>query len=179
MSAQRAVASKVRAQAEARRAAEAARREAARAEAKQQAAQTEAAQKAALAEAARLKAARAEAARRKSRAETTVGGVATPPTETTRGDGARPKPPAAFPKIDLIAKAEGPSAVARTTAPPAPAATPRAPPPVRPSGAVIGSYVLQENANALRDYYRARKIRAEVELTLVNGRPLYRVRVWR
>jgi len=44
---------------------------------------------------------------------------------------------------------------------------------------VVGGYALRENANALRDYYRGQKIRAVVEESVVNGRPLYRVRIWR
>jgi hypothetical protein len=44
---------------------------------------------------------------------------------------------------------------------------------------VVGSYALRENADALRDYYRGRSIRAAVEETTINGRLMYRVRVWR
>ncbi|MBL8248350.1 MAG: SPOR domain-containing protein, partial [Candidatus Competibacter sp.] len=46
-------------------------------------------------------------------------------------------------------------------------------------GTVAGSYALQENASALRDYYRSQNIRAAVESIMVNGRPMYRVRIWR
>ena len=41
-----------------------------------------------------------------------------------------------------------------------------------------GSYAVQENAIALRNYYRTQHIRAEVERTTVNGRPLYVTCVW-
>ena len=46
-------------------------------------------------------------------------------------------------------------------------------------GSVVASYAMQENANALRDYYRSQKIRAVVEETEFGGRPLYRVRIFR
>ena len=46
-------------------------------------------------------------------------------------------------------------------------------------GSVVGSYALQENAYALRDYYRSQNVRAEAEKMIVNDRPMYQVRVWR
>ena len=98
--------------------------------------------------------------------------------EAPRTESTRPKSPAALPKIELVAKSQAPTAAARPAAPP-PAAAPTPAPPATAGGAVVGSYALRENANALRDYYRSQKIRAVVEETVANGRPLYRVRIWR
>ena len=44
---------------------------------------------------------------------------------------------------------------------------------------MAGSYAIQENAFAVRDQYRGRNIRAEVERIMVSGRPMYQVRIWR
>ncbi|HAS50573.1 MAG TPA: hypothetical protein DCS21_02000, partial [Gammaproteobacteria bacterium] len=46
-------------------------------------------------------------------------------------------------------------------------------------GSVAGSYAIQENAFAVRDQYRSRNIRAEVDRIMVGDRPMYQVRVWR
>ena len=46
-------------------------------------------------------------------------------------------------------------------------------------GSVVGSYAMQVNANAVRDYYRSQKIRAVVEEVMANGRAIYQVRIWR
>ncbi len=126
-------------------------------------------------------AARAEAARRKAQAEATRVGIANTRPEAPRTDSVRPKPPAALPKIQLVAKSEPPTTAARPPAASAPAATPPRPQPPPPSagGAVVGSYALRENANALRDYYRSQKIRVAVEEFVANGRPMFRVRIWR
>ena len=129
------------------------------------------AQKSAQAEIARTETARAEAARRTAQAETAPARTGTPVSEA-----ARSKPSAALPKIELVSRAE-----------PAPRS---APAPLRSEsaastssplsgGAVVGSYALQENAYALRDYYRSQNVRAGVERVMANGRPMYQVRVWR
>jgi len=99
-----------------------------------------------------------------------------------RTDSVRVKPPAALPKIELVAKSEAPVAAQRPPTTPAPAVAPprpQQPPPASAGGTVVGSYALRENANALRDYYRGQKIRAEVEQAMINGRQMYRVRIWR
>ena len=156
------------AQVENSRAAQAARREAARADAAQKAAQADAAQKTEQAEAARREAARAETARKAAQTESA-------------------KPAVTLPKLQLVSRAES-TATAREPGPPSPTATapaPRSAPNLPPSsapvsgGTVAGSYALQENATALRDYYRSQNIRAAVEQITVNGRPMYRVRIWR
>ena len=105
---------------------------------------------------------------------------------------ARPTPTLAAPtaaptRIPTQAPTRAPTAAptaaptrAPTSAPTsAPAAAPPQSPTANTSGAVVASYALRENANALRDYYRSQKIRAVVEETAANGRPLYRVRIWR
>ncbi|MDG4583705.1 MAG: SPOR domain-containing protein, partial [Candidatus Competibacter sp.] len=112
--------------------------------------QAEAARRAAQAEAAR-RAAQAEAARRKAQAEA-----------------ARAKPlTTALPQIELVAKPRTPAA-----APSPPAAAPTG------GSVVVASFALQDNAYAVRDRYRSRNIRAAVEQTTANGRPLYLVRIW-
>ncbi|MEI2783432.1 MAG: hypothetical protein V9H25_20235 [Candidatus Competibacter sp.] len=85
-----------------------------------------------------------------------------------------------MPKIELLAKSEAPTATPRP-APPAAAPAPTHPqqPASAGGGTVAGSYALQENANALRDYYRSQNVRAAVERINANGRPMYQVRIWR
>jgi hypothetical protein len=83
--------------------------------------------------------------------------------------------PPTLPKLELVSRSE-------TPAPPqAPAPPPRQPTPANPAsgGSVAGSYAIQENAFAVRDQYRSRNIRAEVERIMVSGRPMYQVRIWR
>lgn len=46
-------------------------------------------------------------------------------------------------------------------------------------GTIGGSYAVQENAIALRNYYRTQNIRAEVKRTTVYGRLLYVTCIWR
>jgi hypothetical protein len=46
------------------------------------------------------------------------------------------------------------------------------------SSSVAGSYSIQENANALRDYYLVQNIRAVVERVTIDGRQIYQVRIW-
>lgn len=103
-------------------------------------------------EATRQKAARAEAARRKAQAEA-----------------ARAKPPTVAPPIELVARSQPPV----TPDPPAAPATGGG------GGTVVATYAMQDNAYAVRDRYRSRNIRAAVEQTTANGRPLYLVRIWR
>ncbi|HRD67659.1 MAG TPA: hypothetical protein PKY50_16060, partial [Candidatus Competibacter sp.] len=139
-----------------------------------EAAQAEAARKVAQAEAARAEAARADAARRKAQVEAArsrdAGNNARPPSPQAPIN-AKAKPPAALPKIELLAKSETASAMPR---PPAPR-----PRPAPAGGAVVGRYALQENANALRDYYRSQNVRVAIEQITANGRPMYQVRIWR
>ncbi|HRE56126.1 MAG TPA: hypothetical protein PLP22_15215, partial [Candidatus Competibacter sp.] len=88
----------------------------------------------------------------------------------------RVKPTPALPKIELLAKSE-PVAALPPQRPPAPVV--RSQPAPTGTSTVAGRYALQENANALRDYYRSQNIRVAVEPINVNGRPMYQVRVWR
>ncbi|MFZ1831058.1 MAG: hypothetical protein WAW42_20315, partial [Candidatus Competibacteraceae bacterium] len=105
---------------------------------------------------------RAEAARRKAQAES---------TQTARTTPVRSSP--ALPTLELVSRSE--------TRPSPPAPPPRQPTLANPAshGAVAGSYAIQENAFAVRDQYRSRNIRAEVERVMVSGRPMYQVRIWR
>ena len=101
---------------------------------------------------------------------------ATPPKAT-------PPPESTLPKIHLLAKSEIPTTTPR---PPAPqssqslpsTAKPQTAPPIG-GGTVAGSYVLPENANALRDHFRNQNVRVAVERVTVNGRLMYQVRIWR
>jgi hypothetical protein len=89
-----------------------------------------------------------------------------------------------LPKIELVSRTEPAARPASTpapaAAPPRPTAAAPAAPASRPSGGnIVGSYALQENAYALRDYYRSQNVRAGVERIMLNDRPMYQVRVWR
>ncbi len=102
--------------------------------------------------------------------------------EPTQTDGAPAKPVSSLPKIQLVSRAESTAPARSSTRPPtanAPSQPQPAPPAPASGGVVAGSYALQENASALRDYYRSQNIRAAVESIMVNGRPMYRVRIWR
>jgi hypothetical protein len=95
-------------------------------------------------------------------------------------DTARPKPPVTLPKIELVSRTETALRPAPAATPPRPAsAAPTTPASPASGGSVAGSYALQENAYALRDYYRSQNVRAGVERIMVNDRPTYQVRVWR
>ena len=84
-----------------------------------------------------------------------------------------------------MARSEIPGTASREPATPSAAPPPRPQPaPAAPAsssggGAVVGSYALQENAYALRDYYRSQNVRAGVERVTINGRPMFQVRIWR
>ncbi|MCP5133532.1 MAG: hypothetical protein H6976_07960 [Gammaproteobacteria bacterium] len=124
------------------------------------------------AEAARAEAARAETARRKAQAEAArrVAQAEAARVEAARAEAARRKAQAEsrLPKLELVS-------VPRTSA------MPRAssPAPARSSGGkIVGQYAIQENAVVLRDQYRSRNIRAEVERTTANQRTMYMVRIW-
>ncbi len=84
--------------------------------------------------------------------------------------------PDALPKIQLLAKSEILS-VKNNSHVSVPANTTN----FHSSGggsSVAGSYSIQENASALRDYYRVQNIRAVVERVIIDGRQIYQVRIW-
>lgn len=142
-------------QTETARAAEAARREASRADAARKAAQAEAPPTAAPKRSGPREAAR-QAPKQKP-----------PPLGLKRQ---RLKPPGVnhrrrFPKSELVSRTETATAAPR----PAPARSTAA----SSGGTVVGRYALQENAYALRDYYRSQNIRAGVEQIMANDRTMY------
>jgi hypothetical protein len=87
------------------------------------------------------------------------------------------KPSNRLPKIHLLAKSENPSALLTRPATPAPATRPQSN--AAGPGVVAGNYVLQENANSLREYYHNQNVRVAIERVTVNGRQMYQVRIWR
>lgn len=82
-----------------------------------------------------------------------------------------------LPKLQLLAKSENPSVTASRPTISPPIARPQ--PSTGGPGVVAGNYVLQENANSLRDYYRNQNVRVAIERVTVNGRQMYQVRIWR
>ena len=114
-------------------------------------ARAEAIRRAAQADAARAEAVRAEAARRAAQADAARAEAATIELQS--------RPMTSMPaRVPVI---------------------PTLPDSTSSGGSVVGSYALQENAYALRDYYRSQNVRAEAEKIMVSGRPMYQVRVWR
>ena len=116
-------------------------------------------------EAAREKAARAAAAREEA-AAARAAALETAPAAATRAATLEAAP------IELQSRS-------MTSAPARVPAIPTLPTNTPNGGSVVGSYAMQGNAYALRNYYQSRNIRAEVERIMVNNRALYQVRVWR
>ncbi len=136
-------------------------------------------------EAAREKAVRAAVAREEAAARARAAAAAraaaleTAPAAAARAAALETAPAAAARAATLEAAPIELQSRSMTSAPARVPAIPTLPTNTPNGGSVVASYAMQENANALRDYYRSQKIRAVVEETEFGGRPLYRVRIFR